>query len=151
MSEQATERMDDMIMATRDIHCLVLVAPVECRPKDNGGRYGPEKTPGVYIKQHGHGMSPAATPNNEMRLLSKDDALLVAAAIDKVSRPQPHGSGAFNRGTSPDAAFPCSYVEFIERWYAVLARRLGRAIDATEARRSELRELRAALTGSVQS
>lgn len=144
-----SDRMDDMIMGTGEVHCLVLVAPRECTKSDRAV-YGRETTPGVYLKQEGKGASPIAKPSNEMLLLSRSDALDIARAIDKVAKPCAHGRGSFNRGASRDEHFPLTYAELIERWYAVLAKRLVLAIDAAEHRRDELRVLRAALTGETR-
>lgn len=139
--ERDRERADDLILDETELgHCLRLVVPPELTNVSRSTWAGYSKA-GVWLIQIGKGRSPAAMPISEGRLLSKAEALSVAAALDAVARPRPH----FDR----DEHYPRTYVAFLERWYKLLGERLHLAIDAAETRRTELRELRAALTGDV--
>lgn len=154
MTSREQQRMDDMVMAVTEMHCFRFVAPDECKAEHDRCNYRPAAPaqPGVYVKAEGHGVSPIARPKNPTRLLTREQALTLAAALDAVAEPQPHMSRMGSRHGRVEHAretFPHCYAAFISRWYEVLADRIDNAVESADERRNELRELRAALRGQV--
>ena len=143
------ERMDDMLMAVDEVGHLRFVAPRECKSDDGRSpHYGGERTPGIYLQDGRGGASPVAYPTFKGRLLKPGEATEYAALLDALAssvRPHMGSCGAGSR----EVPFPANNVALVAAWYDALGRRLGRAIDAADARRMQLREVRAALTGEA--
>ena len=133
-------------MDVGDIHCLIFLAPPECR-REGSRTYSRSGTPGVYLKREG--ASPGVRPKNAERLLTRDQALLIARTLDSIAGVSP-GDRNYPATSDPAEQYPTSYSEFVVRWYQLLAERLERAIAAADARREELRLVRASLTGEVR-
>lgn len=135
------ERANDLILSETELGGVFrLILPHELESAGRSHYTGYNK-PGVWLIAKGKGRSPAAHPIVEGRLLDKQSAIQLAHALDAVCLPRPH----FARNDYS----PRTYADFLNRWYALLADRLPVAIEAAENRRTELRELRAALTGEV--
>jgi hypothetical protein len=141
------ERMDDMLLkAGSSYHDeavigLRFVIPPEVHPEGKGER---EKVPGVYLKFSHPNSSPTARLHHEERLLTPEEALEWAATVDRFAHGVRSGDGGMRH---EESLYPQSYREFVGAWYAALAQRMDIAVEAAEERRSQLREVRAALTG----
>lgn len=143
------ERMDSMLLqAGSSYHDeavigLRFVIPPEAHPEGKGDR---EKVPGVYLKFSHPASSPTARLRHEERLLTPEEAVEWAMTVDHFARGVRAGDGGMRHDES---LYPQSYREFVEAWYGALARRMDIAVEAAEERRSQLREVRAALTGRM--
>jgi hypothetical protein len=148
---------DDQLMGItggsyqQSIPGLRFVVPAACAPKgDNRNRGDDTKTPGIYLVGIMPSSGPVLPPKHVERLLTREEALEYARNYDRFARPGPYERPGemFARG-KPEDYYPPTWEAFIEAWYECLARRLDAAITQHESRRSELREVRAALTGRI--
>jgi hypothetical protein len=144
------ERMDTMLLeadgsfSDEAVIGLRFVIPPEAHPEGKGDR---TRTPGVYLKFSHPSASPTARLRHEERLLTQEEALTWAGNVDRFAGPaRPGDGGGMHR---EDSLYPQTYVEFVAGWYAALARRMDWAVDAAEERRTQLREVRAALRGAL--
>jgi hypothetical protein len=133
---------------SRGLPGLRFVVPSACAPKGKGG--DDEKTPGIYLIENMPSSGPVLGPKHAGRLLTRDEALEYARAVDKICRPKPYErKGSMFAKDVEDDHYPPTYAVLVEAWYECLGRMLGKAIKVSEDRRTELREVRAALTGEV--
>jgi hypothetical protein len=137
MSMRNQERADRLILEAGEeygdpILGLRFVLPPEIVPEGKGG--DSKRTPGIYLAASHPNKSPTAKLRHDERLLSRSEAEEWAAMVDRFARPQRNMGGH------------CTNVELVRLWYAALGRSLGRAIEAVEARRMDLRETYAAVT-----
>lgn len=133
----------------RGLPGLRFVVPTACAPQGKGG--DDKRTPGVYLIENMPSSGPNVGPKHAGRLLTREEALEFARAFDKLVKPMPSerkGQSMFAKNVEDDH-YPPTYEALVEAWYECLGRMLGRAIETTENRRTELREVRAALTGQV--
>jgi hypothetical protein len=151
---ETREWRDDQLMGlggdfyTHRLPGLRFVVPTACAPNRKGG--DDDKTPGIYLIENLPSSGPVIGPKHAGRLLTRDEALEYARAVDKVSRPIPYEKkGSMFARHVPDDHYPPTYEALVEVWYECLGRRLKRAIKAAEDRGTKLREVRAALTGEV--
>lgn len=132
----------------RGVPGLRFVVPTVCAPQGKGG--DDERTPGIYLIANMPSSGPNIGPKHAGRLLTREEALEFARAFDRISKPIPYEQkGSMFARDVEDDHFPPTYAALVEAWYECLGRMLGRAIKTTEDRRTELREVRAALTGQV--
>jgi hypothetical protein len=135
------ERLDAMLLDSSNDHYspsvpgLWFVVPPECAPDKKGDR---SRVPGVYIRRNHPNSSPTARLRHEERLLTPREAIEWAATCDQFCRPRSADGG-------PDRGYPRSYAAYVRMFYAALARGIGAAVEATEERRLQLREVSAAL------
>lgn len=152
---ETREWRDDELMALgggfngRGLPGLRFVVPTACAaPKGKGDD---EKTPGIYLMENMPSSGPAIGPKHAGRLLTREEALEYARAVDWICRPMPYEQkGSMFARDVPDDHYPPTYEALVEAWYECLGRRLKRAIKTAEDRGTKLREVRAALTGEVE-
>jgi hypothetical protein len=109
-------------------------------PREIDREHGDEKrTPGVYLRAQSPNKSPTAKVSHEERLLTQPEAEEWAAMVDRFA--------GVVKGQLAHRGGPETNVELVRQWYGALGRNLGRAIDAAEHRRMELREAHAQIAG----
>lgn len=149
------ETRDNLLMNMRGgygsagIPGILFLVPQECKSPDaRKETYAVDegKAPGVYLLGNkGRSGNRDLMPEHQERLLTREEAMQFASAIDQLAHPSPQSLG---RGEE-DGYYPATYLELVVAWYAALARRLDRAIDSSRNREAQLREVRASLTGKV--
>ena len=127
---------------------LSFVVPKALSPKNNGG--DDTKAPGIYLRERRSTSGPNLPPQHRGRLLGKEEALDYANFFDTFAKPSPDQEPGtmFSRGL-PDDYYPPTYTALVEAFYEALGRLLDKAITETENRRAQLRETRAAITGTA--
>ncbi len=134
------ERLDNQILRSdgylTPVCGLLFVLPPEIHPEGKGDS---KRLPGVYRKQRQHSNGPLIDLSYVEKLLSPAEAIKWAAKVDRFA-----GFGDREPTGGRDNS-PRTHEQWVRAWYAALARKLDIVIDATEDRRSQLKELRGEL------
>ncbi len=145
MSHTEQQRINRLVLAASGeygdpILGLRFVLPPEIAPERNGDA---TRTPGIYLDSQAPNKSPTAKIRHHERLLTPAEAEEWAAMVDRFARIAPD-----RRDDARSDGYPTTNLELVRAWYAALVGSLGTAIEATEQRRMDLREVYAGLSGN---
>lgn len=136
------ERMDRLVLGTGELGALRFVVPEEIKSmlgsEAHSFFHASKDVPGAYIGGWGQNVSPRAMPDHKRRRLSRDQAVAYARLLDSFLAP-----GGYSRES------PASFEAFVVAWYDALGRYLSLAQSVAEERASDLRAVKAAITGEV--
>ena len=140
-------RADLEVLRTGEMGALRFVIPEEIKAlvsRDSSLVYHANKQlPGIYTRSWGQHVSPRLLDFSDRRL-SREEAIEYARMLDRLFSPRPHG-GTLSRSEHR----PSSFEGLVTRWYEALGRFLHIAQETAEKRASDLRTVRAAITGEV--